>query len=492
MAGEPLPSRILIPVANPLTAEELIRIGASLLDPRTGELTALGIVEVPEGMPLSEGATRARQARRLLQKVLDYAPEGTVIHPLVRIGRHAAAGIVEAAAEQEADLMIFGWGGKSGPHRDAGTPGHLAHDRRGRPRLAVRHRRHQAARGQGHPPDPRPGPRRPPRGARAAGRGRARPPPRGDGRRDAPRAGRGDRGRPGPGRARPRRLRAPARDGALGADPARGPQRPDRDPARGRARGPRRHGRVGAARRRGLVAVRGAAGGDRPAGEADGHRRQDAGPDHPGDVRAARPEGRDPRRGGPAGRGVARDPGQGRSLVRGGELPPLRVQRPRAAHRAQGEAGPDGLARPADAQRVRDDRARSCGAPSARCRSATRCSTRSSSSTPIPPTTPATIAEEEGARVVSAPRRARAVRLVPGQGRGALEVALRDVRRHRRVGGHGRAQLAPPHGLRDARAAARRAAAAVRQGLLPAPDRRGRASSRRAAAGASRSSSRGR
>jgi len=121
MSGEPLPSRILIPVANPLTAEELIRIGATLLDPRTGELAALGIVEVPEGMPLSEGATRARQARRLLQKVLDYVPEGTTIHPLVRIGRHAAAGIVEAAAEQEADLLIFGWGGKSGPRREAGA-----------------------------------------------------------------------------------------------------------------------------------------------------------------------------------------------------------------------------------------------------------------------------------------------------------------------------------------------------------------------------------
>ena len=121
MTQDPLPSRILIPVANPLTAEELIRIGASLMEPRTGELTALGIVEVPEGMPLSEGATRARQARRLLQKVLDYVPEGTVIHPLVRIGRHAAAGIVEAAAEQEADLMIFGWGGKSGPRREPGS-----------------------------------------------------------------------------------------------------------------------------------------------------------------------------------------------------------------------------------------------------------------------------------------------------------------------------------------------------------------------------------
>src|SRR2546429_104777 len=109
----PRPARILIPVASPLTAEELVRLGASLLDRRAGELTALGIVEVPEGMPLSEGATRARHARRLLQRVLDFAPEGTTIHPIVRIGRHAAEGIVEAAAEQEADLIIFGWGGKA-------------------------------------------------------------------------------------------------------------------------------------------------------------------------------------------------------------------------------------------------------------------------------------------------------------------------------------------------------------------------------------------
>jgi len=110
----PLPGRILIPVANPATAEDLIRIGAALLDPRTGELTALGIVEVPEDMPLSEGATKARQARRLLQKVLDYAPEGTHVRPVVRIGRRAAEGIVEAAIELETDLVIFGWGGRVG------------------------------------------------------------------------------------------------------------------------------------------------------------------------------------------------------------------------------------------------------------------------------------------------------------------------------------------------------------------------------------------
>jgi glucosyl-3-phosphoglycerate synthase len=108
----PLPSRILIPVANPLTAEELVRIGAALLDQKNGSLTVLGIVEVPEGTPLSEGATRARQARRLLQRVLDYAPSGVTVHTVVRIGRRAAEGVVEAATELDSDLIVFGWGGK--------------------------------------------------------------------------------------------------------------------------------------------------------------------------------------------------------------------------------------------------------------------------------------------------------------------------------------------------------------------------------------------
>lgn len=122
MSGEPLPARILIPVANPATAEELIGLGADLLEPRTGELTALGIVEVPEGMALSEGASRARHARRLIQKVLDFVPDGTTIHPIVRIGRHAAEGIVEAAAELEADLIIFGWGGRTPSGRNGNSP----------------------------------------------------------------------------------------------------------------------------------------------------------------------------------------------------------------------------------------------------------------------------------------------------------------------------------------------------------------------------------
>ncbi len=118
MSRRGLPTRILIPLANPRTAADLVRIGAALLE-HGGLLIALGIVEVPEGMPLSEGATRARQARRLLQRVLEFTPAGVELRTIVRIGRRAAEGIVEVAAEEETDLVIFGWGGRVGGRRPA-------------------------------------------------------------------------------------------------------------------------------------------------------------------------------------------------------------------------------------------------------------------------------------------------------------------------------------------------------------------------------------
>jgi glucosyl-3-phosphoglycerate synthase len=113
-----LPARVLIPLANPRTATDLVRIGASVMD-RSGCLIALGIVEIPEGVPLSEGATRARHARRLLQQVLDFVPEGVELRTLVRIGRQAAEGILETAAEEDADLIVFGWSGTPGGRRGA-------------------------------------------------------------------------------------------------------------------------------------------------------------------------------------------------------------------------------------------------------------------------------------------------------------------------------------------------------------------------------------
>jgi glucosyl-3-phosphoglycerate synthase len=114
------PYRILLPLANPRTARDLVRIGSGIGNGRQTEITALGVVEVPEGVSLSEGATQARTARRLLQRVLDFGDEeGVGIRTMVRIGRHAADGVIEAVAEERANLVIFGWGGPPTPRQTA-------------------------------------------------------------------------------------------------------------------------------------------------------------------------------------------------------------------------------------------------------------------------------------------------------------------------------------------------------------------------------------
>ena len=101
-----------MPLANPRTARDLVRIGSRLAHRRPTEITALGIVEVPEGVSLAEGASRAREARRLLQRVPDFRDDESVeVRTAVRIGRQASEGIVEAVAEIGADLVVFGWGG---------------------------------------------------------------------------------------------------------------------------------------------------------------------------------------------------------------------------------------------------------------------------------------------------------------------------------------------------------------------------------------------
>ncbi len=114
------PYRILLPLANPRTARDLVRIGAGVADGRPTEITVLGIVEVPEGVSLSEGATQARTSRRLLQRVLDVGDEeGVELRTMVRIGRHAADGVIEAVGEEGSDLVIFGWGGPPTPSQTA-------------------------------------------------------------------------------------------------------------------------------------------------------------------------------------------------------------------------------------------------------------------------------------------------------------------------------------------------------------------------------------
>ena len=341
------PYRILIPLANPRTARDLVRIGAGIANGRRTEITALGIVEVPEAVSLSEGATQARTARRLLQRVLDFGDEESVeIRTLVRIGRNAADGVIETVGEEGSDLLIFGWGGPPTPTQTARAEAEATEltlaGQRARPpavfsrtidavvrespcdiavvkqrgldsrELDPRSRARRTARRAGHACQPRPGEalrredRRAPRGAQGHRRARRRA-----------RAGRHRR-------LRPRARRSATRHRAH----PRGGQRAERDRARGQPPRPRRDGGIGAADERlprWPLPVRdaGRVGGDQ--GQVDRHRGQDQAGRRPGHLRGAACQRGHPRPRRCLRRAQPLAPGRRRQVVRREHVPCPRV-----------------------------------------------------------------------------------------------------------------------------------------------------------------------
>ena len=404
-------------------------------------------------------------------------PDGTTIHPIVRIGRHAAEGIIEASAEQEADLIIFGWGGKAAGGRDGTGPTVFS------PTIdeVVRDSPCDIAvvKQRGSDGDP----------ARSSSRSAAARTPSS---RSAT------------------RTRSPAtttRRSSSSTSSRRGS--PSRSAPRPSGRWPRSSSSTSAAAarrscaRRRTSATRSCARPRRPTWWSWARRRQPGGADGETYLFGALPEAIAARAKPTVIVVKTRETieratfeqlaARAETLAAADRAAeearavPVRVERwfgesnfhhaefadLRRLVDAQGEAAPDDQPRPADAQRGGDDRAdRPPGdARDGRPGAAARRGPRHRLGVDRPD---ARDRRGRGRPRRPAPRRPAPLRLVRGQGRGALEVGLRDHRRHHRVGRHGRPELAPADGLRDARAAAPRAAPAVRQGLLPAPDRRGR------------------
>ncbi|MFH1485168.1 MAG: universal stress protein, partial [Chloroflexota bacterium] len=115
--------RIVIPLADPTLAGDLLRVASGILHRNPGKVIILGVVEVPEDHSLSEGALEARAQRRLFAEMARLGRrENVQVRATVRISREAWQGIKEIAAEEKADLIIMGWkGGRKSPDRIFGT-----------------------------------------------------------------------------------------------------------------------------------------------------------------------------------------------------------------------------------------------------------------------------------------------------------------------------------------------------------------------------------
>ena len=119
---------ILVPVANPMTAESLVKMAVILGRAREeSTLAALSVVKMPGATPLElaqdflDGQENGR--KMLLKRVADYAHEqGVPVRTLLRAARGISSGILGVAeARGGVGLILMGWRGQLTTQRVAGS-----------------------------------------------------------------------------------------------------------------------------------------------------------------------------------------------------------------------------------------------------------------------------------------------------------------------------------------------------------------------------------
>lgn len=106
--------RVLVPIANPDTAETLLRLAGTLVRQQGGKVIALRVITVPGQIPLSEGSSQAETDHVLLDRAVDQATiEEFRVQTMTRVSRSISEGILDTAREERVDQILLGWLGES-------------------------------------------------------------------------------------------------------------------------------------------------------------------------------------------------------------------------------------------------------------------------------------------------------------------------------------------------------------------------------------------
>ncbi|MBB6646928.1 amino acid permease [Halobellus ruber] len=104
--------QIVVPIANPRNAPQLMRTATTLAAENDGEVLVMSAVTVPEQTPLSRGRDRTEEKRDVLNQAMSIAEDADVpVSGTIRIGHHAANAIINTVAQHDSDAVIVGWGG---------------------------------------------------------------------------------------------------------------------------------------------------------------------------------------------------------------------------------------------------------------------------------------------------------------------------------------------------------------------------------------------
>ena len=116
MTTETQNETILVPVANPETAERLLDTAIDIARDQSMRIVVLHVVEVPPQLPLSEGDVLIEDngggVQFLDDTVEQAADAGVQVESRIRYARDTATGIVGAVDAYDADSMLVGWRGR--------------------------------------------------------------------------------------------------------------------------------------------------------------------------------------------------------------------------------------------------------------------------------------------------------------------------------------------------------------------------------------------
>lgn len=105
--------RILLPVAHPDGALEKIVPTMRLAEVCQAQVELLHMVSIPDQVPLADAGRYMEAGREAVVEAMLYLQSRFPLHETIRYCRTPARGIVSAAREHEADLLILGWAGRS-------------------------------------------------------------------------------------------------------------------------------------------------------------------------------------------------------------------------------------------------------------------------------------------------------------------------------------------------------------------------------------------
>jgi chloride channel protein, CIC family len=108
--------RLLVPVANPVTAEPLLRMAATIAQAQHYELECVQIIQIPAHQSPAETPVSMFASRALTDRATQMGQSyGISVHTQIRVGHSVVDSILEIIRERHIDLLVMGWSGGNSP-----------------------------------------------------------------------------------------------------------------------------------------------------------------------------------------------------------------------------------------------------------------------------------------------------------------------------------------------------------------------------------------